>query len=57
MNDNAAVCGIILILMCYCVPMLKRMDELEKRIAKIETQLDHIEKALYVMPDDGGDKK
>ena len=53
MNDGATVCGIILMLMFYCVPMLKRMDELENRIAKIEKQLDHIEKALYVMPDKG----
>ncbi len=54
MNDYVAVWGIILMLMVYCVPMLRRMDELEKRIAKIEKQLDHIEKALYVMPYDGG---
>lgn len=55
MSDGASLCGIILMLMFYCVPMLKRMDELENRIAKIEKQLDHIEKALYVMPDEGGD--
>ena len=53
MNDGATVCGIILMLMFYCVPMLKRMDELENRIAKIEKQLEHIESALYVMPDKG----
>lgn len=57
MNEYATVWALIIMLMFYCVPMLKRMDELENRIAKIETQLDHIEKALYVMPDDGGDKK
>ena len=55
MSDGASLCGIILMLMFYCVPMLKRMDELENRIAKIEKQLDHIEKALYVMPDEEGD--
>ena len=61
MNEYATVWGLIIMLMVYCVPMLRRMDELEKRmyelekrIAKMEKHLDHIEKALYVMPDDGG---
>ena len=54
MNEYATVWGLIIMLMFYCVPMLKRMDALENRIAKMEKQLEHIEKALYVMPDDGG---
>lgn len=54
MSEYGAVWGLIIMLMFYCVPMLKRMDELENRLAKIEKQLDHIEKALYVLPDDGG---
>lgn len=36
--SDGAVCGIILMLLFYCVPMLKRMDALENRIAKMETQ-------------------
>ena len=55
MSDRATFCAVIIIIWVYCFPMLKRMYELESRIAKIEKQLDHIEKALYVMPDDGGD--
>ena len=57
MSEYATVWGLIILLMFYCVPMLKRMDELENRIAKMEKQLDHIEKALYVMPDDGGEQE
>ena len=55
MSDGASFCAVIIMIMFYCVPMLKRMDELENRIAEMQKQLDHIEKALYVMPDDGGD--
>ena len=55
MSEYGAVWGLISMLLFYCVPMLKRMDELENRLAKIEKQLYHIENALYVMPDDGGD--
>lgn len=55
MIERTIICAVIIIMMFYCVPMMKRMDELENRIAKIKEQLDRIEKALYVMPDDGGD--
>ena len=55
MSDGASFCAVIIMIMFYCVPMLKRMDELENRIAEMQKQLNHIEKALYVMPDDGGD--
>lgn len=55
MSDGPTFCAVIIMIMFYCVPMLKRMDELENRIAEMQKQLDHIEKALYVMPDDGGD--
>lgn len=55
MSEAATFCAIIIILMFYWVPMLKRMDELETSIVRIEKQLANIEKALYVMPDDGGD--
>lgn len=55
MSDGATFCAVIIMIMFYCVPMLKRMDELENRIAEMQKQLDHIEKALYVMPDDGDD--
>jgi hypothetical protein len=51
MNDNAAVCGIILMLICYCVPMLKRMDELEERMFDLENEIRSIKKALYIVPE------
>lgn len=39
MSEYAAVWGgVIIMLIFYCVPMLKRMDALENRIAKMETQ-------------------
>lgn len=53
MSEYATVWGLIIMLMFYCVPMLKRMDELENRIAEMQKQLENIEKALYVMPDKG----
>lgn len=56
MSDGATFCAVIIMIMFYCVPMLKRMDELENRIAKMKKQLDHIEKALYVMPDKGDEE-
>ena len=55
MIERAIICAVFLIMMYYCIPMMKRMDELENRIDKIKEQLDHIEKALYVMPYDEGD--
>ena len=56
MSEGATFCAVIIMIMFYCVPMLKRMDELENRIAKIEKQLEHIESALYVMPDKGDEE-
>ena len=53
MCDRAAFVAVIMIIWVYCLPMLKRIDELENRISKIENMLDHIEKALYIMPEEG----
>ena len=55
MSDGATFCAVIIIFVFYCLPLLKQVDELENRIAEMQKQLDHIEKALYVIPDDGGD--
>ena len=53
MSEGATFCAVIIMIMLYCVPMLKRVDELENRIAEIQKQLENSEKALYVMPDKG----
>lgn len=51
--DNATiVCMLALLVMFYCVPMLKRMDELDMEIDKLHRKLDEIKKALYVLPED-----
>jgi len=51
--SEATFCAVIVMIAFYCVPMLKRVDELENRIAEMQKQLENIEKALYVMPDKG----
>lgn len=53
MSEGATFCAVIVMLMCYCVPMSKRIVDLENRIAEMQKQLENIEKALYVMPDKG----
>ena len=55
-NNSSIVCMLAILVMFYCVPMLKRMDELERDITKIKRQLEEIKKALYVIPEDGDDK-
>ena len=52
--DNVSiVCMLAMIVMFFCVPMLKRMDELDMEIDKLHRKLDEIKKALYVIPEDG----
>lgn len=51
MNEYATVCGLIIMLMFYCVPMLKRMDALEERMFDLEKEIRSIKKALYVVPE------
>ena len=47
----ALLANSFIIVVLYCVPMLKRIDELEKRISEMQRQLENIEKALYVIPE------
>lgn len=56
-DNGAIVCMLVVLLMFYCVPMLKRMDELESELIKIRRQLEEIKKALYVIPEDEDDSK
>ena len=55
MSEYGVVWGLISMFLFYCVPMLKRMDALEERMFHLENEIRSIKKALYVMPDDGGD--
>ena len=51
-NNGSVVCMLAILVMFYCVPMLKRMDELNMEIDKLHRKLDEIKKALYVLPED-----
>ena len=51
--DNVSiVCMLAMIVMFFCVPMLKRMDEMDMEIDKLHRKLDEIKKVLYVLPED-----
>lgn len=50
-DNNTIICMLVLIVMFFCVPMLKRMDELDMEIDKLHRKLDAIQNALYVIPE------
>lgn len=51
MSEYATVWGLIIMLMVYCVPMLKQMDALEERMFDLENEIRSIKKALYIVPE------
>ena len=53
MSEGATFCAVIMMIVFFCAPMLKMLGDVYNDMAKIQRQLENIEKALYVMPDKG----
>ena len=52
MKEWATFYAVIIIIMFFCMPMLKRIDELSGKVDKLQKTLDEIKKTLYVEVDE-----